>query len=282
MGSADVVPGVSGGTVALVVGIYRRLIANIRAGARLLAGLLRGRPAAVRANWAAIEWTFLVPLLAGILAALISLAKVIEHQLETNPRELSAFFFGLVAASAWVAWGFLSRPEERHYALALGAGVAAFFVLGLRSGEASDPALWTFFIAGAIAVCAMILPGVSGSFILVMLGMYEAVLTSLNDRDVPPLLLLVAGAIVGLALFSSALHWALDRYHDLVMAAIVGLLIGSLRVLWPWPNGIEGQEMEWPRLSELWTPLVLASVGAVVIVALTIAARRRLPVSDRR
>lgn len=282
MGSADVVPGVSGGTVALVVGIYRRLITNIRAGARVLGALTRGNLGSAKSHFVSIEWSFLLPLLAGIVVALVSLAHVIEHQLEENPVELSALFFGLVAASSWVAWGLLVSPDRRHLLIAAAVAVVAFLVMGFRSGEASDPAEWTFVAAGAVAICAMILPGVSGSFILVMLGMYEAILGAVNERDVTTLLLVALGAVIGLALFSSLLNWALDHYHDWVMAAIVGLLLGSLRVLWPWPNGIDGPELGWPSASDLWLPLGLAAVGALAILGLTAVARRRIQTTGAR
>ena len=195
MGSADVVPGVSGGTIALIVGIYPRLIANVRTGAGALGAFVRGRWSTGAARLRAIEWGFLLPLLAGILAALITLARLIEYLLEDYAVEMSGLFFGLVFASVFVAWQMVDHWDPLRLAAFAVTAVAAFFVLGLRSGEAQDPAAWIFFVSGAVAICAMILPGVSGSFLLLTLGMYEAVLGAVNDRDMLVLAVLVAGVI---------------------------------------------------------------------------------------
>ena len=279
MGSADVVPGVSGGTVALIVGIYPRLIANVRTGARALGAVARFRFAEGVERLRQVEWGFLLPLLGGIAVALISLARLIEHLLEDYPVEMSALFFGLVFASVFVAAGLVVNWDRLRIGTFVAVAVAAFFVLGLRSGEAQDPATWIFFIAGGIAICAMILPGVSGSFLLLMMGMYEAVLGAVNDRDIVVLAVFMVGATIGLALFSSGLHWALDRYHDLVMAAITGLLLGSLRVLWPWPNGIDGPELAAPAADEFAAPFLLAVVGAGLVFLITrLGARTPAPV----
>ena len=280
MGSADVVPGVSGGTVALIVGIYPRLIDNVRRGAGALGEFARGRFAAGVERMRAIEWGFLLPLLAGIAVALISLARLIETLLEDHPVEMSALFFGLVFASVFVAWRMVAVWEPRLVATFVAVAIGAFFILGLRSGEAENPATWIFFLAGAIAICAMILPGVSGSFLLLMLGMYEAVLAAVNDRDLAVLLVFIVGAVVGLALFSSVLHWALERKHDLVMAAITGLLLGSLRVLWPWPNGIDGPELSGPIADEFAAPFLLAVVGATLVFLITRIGTRALSAVD--
>lgn len=269
MGSADVVPGVSGGTVALIVGIYPRLIANVRTGARALGAFARFRFAAGVERLREVEWGFLLPLLAGIAVALVSLARLIEHLLEDYPVETSALFFGLVFASVFVAAGMVVQWDGLRLGTFAAVAVAAFFVLGLRSGEAENPATWIFFVAGGIAICAMILPGVSGSFLLLMLGMYEAVLGAVNDRDILVLGVFIVGATIGLALFSSGLHWALDNHHDLVMAAITGLLLGSLRVLWPWPNGIDGPEVSVPAADEFAAPFLLTVVGAGLVFLIT-------------
>lgn len=279
MGSADVVPGVSGGTVALIVGIYPRLIANIRAGAGVLGAVVRFRFRDAGVRLQAVEWRFLLPLLAGIGVALVSLAHLIERLLDDHPIEMSALFFGLVAASVFVAARMVSRWDAVLLAVFATVTVVAFFILGLRSGEAESPATWIFFLAGAVAICAMILPGVSGSFLLLTLGMYEAVLGAVTDRDFLVLLVFTAGAVIGLALFSSALNWALETRHDLVMVAITGLLLGSLRVLWPWPNGIQGPELSGPTADQFAAPFLLAVVGAGLVSLITrIGAASEVPV----
>ncbi len=268
MGSADVVPGVSGGTVALVVGIYPRLVANIRGGAAALAAFSKLQFSDGWDRVKQIEWRFLLPLLAGVGVALVSLARIIETLLEDHPVEMSGLFFGLVAASVFVAAYMVDNWDVSRVGLVVGTAVVAFLVLGLRSGEAESPATWIFFFAGALAISAMILPGVSGSFLLLMIGMYEAVLGAVNDRDFLVLLVFIVGAIIGLAVFSSGLHWALENLHDTLLAAITGLLLGSLRVLWPWPNGIDGPDLSGPIADEFAVPFLLAVVGAAVVFGL--------------
>lgn len=275
MGAADVVPGVSGGTVALVVGIYERLVGTIRLCAGAAGHLVRLDVRGARDRLVAVPWGFIVPLLIGIAAAFITLARVLETLLEDHPVEVAAVFFGLVAASVWVALGYLKEPGMRLVPIGLVAAVATFVLLGFRSGEAGDPALVAVFGAGALAICAMILPGISGSFILLMIGMYDYMLSALNERDIIVAGVFIVGAAIGLALFSSVLDWMLRRYHDIVLAALIGLMVGSLRVLWPWPEGTDSAALDAPPAGEWITPLVLALAAAAVVVAVGMLARRR-------
>ncbi|MCP5028361.1 MAG: DUF368 domain-containing protein [Actinomycetia bacterium] len=238
MGAADIVPGVSGGTVALVLGIYEDLLANIRQGARALGRLVKGDRSGFAADLRKVDWTFLIPLLAGIGLAVIVLTSVIEHLLEEQPVRTASVFFGLVVGSMVVAWRMVDHPIPTDFATMGGVAVVSFFLLGLRSGPVSDPAVPLFFAAGAIAICAMILPGISGSFLLLMMGMYTGVLDAVHDRDLASLGVFLVGAVVGLALFSSVLDRALHANRNLVLAALIGLMLGSLRVLWPWPDGV--------------------------------------------
>ena len=240
MGSADIVPGVSGGTIALVLGIYDRLVGSIRQGTRGLAALLRGRP---RESWQAllaVDWGFLVTLLLGIGTAVVVLAGLLEGLLEAQPVLLSAGFLGLVAGSVVVAADDVRHATGRVWAVGVVAAVLTFLLLGLRGGTLQDPSLVVFFLGGALAICAMILPGVSGSFLLLLVGLYAPVLAAVDDRAVATIAAVGAGAVLGLALFSTLLHWLLDHHRDTVMAALIGLMVGSLRVLWPWPAGEEG------------------------------------------
>jgi len=190
MGAADIVPGVSGGTIALILGIYERLIASIRAGSKAMGLLLRRDVAGFRAWMGAVDWLFLVPLGVGILSAVFLLASILRDLLQDEPEVMSALFLGLVAGSVVVAWRLIREPRLTHALIILGVGVATFVLLGLRGGtseetvgQLSEPALWAFFISGAIAICAMILPGVSGSFLLVIMGMYAPVLAAVTERD---------------------------------------------------------------------------------------------------
>ncbi len=283
MGSADVVPGVSGGTVALIFGIYEQLLEAIRMGARGLGRLAKGDVPGFFDRMKQVDWLFLVPLLVGILAAVAALSSLIERLLTDEPEAMAGLFFGLVLASIYVAGRLLNSWSRDQVLVVIGVGVLVAFGLGLQSGQVVDPPLWAFLFAGAIAICAMILPGVSGSFLLLMIGMYPAVLGAVHQRDLPALGLLLIGIVVGLALFSNFLGWLLDNHRDAVLAVLIGLMAGSLRVLWPWPNGvgvlsaeetIDGTGLEWPASGELWVPLGLAVGAAAFVLVVTWYANR--------
>jgi len=280
MGAADVVPGVSGGTVALVFGIYHRLIEAIRTGSRALGRLLKFDLSGGLALLREVEWKFLLPLLAGVLTAVAALSGVVQHLLENNPIEMAGLFLGLVAGSVVVAWKLLDRRDPFRVMVLVAVSVATFVLLGLRKGTSEEsvnqidnPSLWVFFLSGAVAICAMILPGISGSFILVTLGMYGAVLGSVNERDLLAVGAVTLGCVVGLALFSQVLHWALSQHYSTVMAALIGLMVGSLRVLWPWPAGVDSTALAAPS-APVTLPLILVVVGFVVVVVIEIVGKK--------
>jgi putative membrane protein len=287
MGSADIVPGVSGGTVALVLGIYDQLIHNISQGAHALKQLLTRDVGGAVATLKRIEWIWLFSLLAGIFAAIIALSSVIETLLAEQPVRMSALFLGLIIGSIWVALRMLDKVDGVSVVLMVGIGAAMFLLLGLRSDtEVADDAAevvtrawWVFFLVGAVAICAMILPGISGSFILVMLGMYTEVLGAVNDRDFAALGAFMAGCVVGLALFSTLLNWLLERYHRWVLAAMIGLMLGSTRVLWPWPNGTNTTTMTLPR-GDVVVPLLIIAAGVAVVVIVDLVAVRYVQVDE--
>lgn len=270
MGSAEVVPGVSGGTVALVGGIYTRLIDAVRDGVNLALALARGRFDEGVRRFRRLDWALLIPLLISMAVAVLSLARVIDHYLETQPVPISGLFLGLVLGSVPVAFRLIRRVDAGAVLTAVGVGVALFVLLGLREetvGEAGDTAgapLWAYPLAASVAICAWILPGVSGSLMLVMMGMYSHVFGAINDGDLPPLILFAVGAAIGLALFSKLLAWLLERHHDRMVAAMIGLMLGSVRVLWPWPGGVESSGLEAPR-DDVGIPLLLAVVGFAVV-----------------
>ncbi len=188
-----------------------------------------------------MQWRFLLPLGVGILAAIGLLASGLEHLLEAQPVLLSGLFLGLVAGSVVVAFReFEDGVDASRIGVVLVTAAVVFALLGLRSGRIEDPSLLVFFGGGAVAICAMILPGISGSFILLLLGLYDAVIGAVSDRDLVVVAVVGLGAVLGLALFSTVLHWLLSHHHDLVLAALIGLMAGSLRVLWPWPSGPDG------------------------------------------
>jgi putative membrane protein len=272
MGSADVVPGVSGGTIALVTGIYERLVASIRSGSSALGSLIKGDFAGMKRNLRDIEWIFLLLILGGILTAVLSLAHFIGVQLEENPVVLAAAFFGLVLGSIVVASRMIRQPAIAHVWLSLVVGVFIFVLLGIGPDVArSDPGMLAFFGAAALAICAMILPGISGSLILVLIGMYDPVLGAVNDRDLTAVAIFMLGAIVGLAFFSQILHVALRRWHDLVLAGLTGLMVGSLRILWPWPDGVQGSGLSGPEGDLLGVLLAVLIGFAVVLVIARLA-----------
>jgi putative membrane protein len=273
MGSADVVPGVSGGTIAFVAGIYERLIDAIRDASRLVPLLVTGKFRQVGTGIRNLDFGLLIPLLAGIGLAVLSLATLIETALEDHPVELSSLFLGLVAGSVVVAWGLIKKTSLRNVAITAVSAVAFFGLLGLATttsaeeGATSDVALLVFFGAGAIAICAMILPGISGSFLLVVMGMYSNVLGAVTDRDILTLAVFILGCATGILLFSRLLAYLMERHHDLIVAVLIGLMLGSLRVLWPWPDGAESTALGAPS-GGLLIPVVLAAVGFIVVLAL--------------
>ena len=281
MGAADIVPGVSGGTVALVLGIYDRLINNVRLGGRGLKQLLTGDISSFKETLVRIEWVWLISLLVGIIVAVAALSSVLEQLLDDEPVKMSALFIGLVVGTIYVAIRMLDRIDTTTVAIMVGVGVALFLLLGLKSdtvvaddaAEVVTRSPLIFFLVGAIAICAMILPGISGSFLLVMMGMYTEVLGAVNDRDVVSLGAFVVGAVLGLALFSTLLHWLLDRYHNWVIAAMVGLMLGSTRVLWPWPNGTNTTTLSAPA-DDVAFPLLLAAIGVVVVIAVEMLSKK--------
>ncbi len=253
MGAGNIVPGVSGGTIALVFGIYERLIASVRAGSKALTLLVRGDVGGFRDWMKAVEWAFLIPLGVGMLIAVVALANLLQVSLADQPEHMAALFTGLVVGSVVVAWWLIREPRLAHALVIVGVGVVTFLLLGIRGGadeesvgQVVEPALWAFFIAGVISIAAMILPGISGSFLLVIMGMYAPFLAAVTDRQVLELAVFALGAVVGLAVLSQLLHAALQRYHDMVLAALIGLMAGSVRVLWPWPGGVDSIELGWP------------------------------------
>lgn len=284
MGAADIVPGVSGGTIALVFGIYERLIDNIRLGAAVLGAAVRGDLSEARTRLTLVDWLFLIPLLMGILAAVATLAGVIKRALEDHPEPMAGLFSGLVAASIIVAWRLLRDANRLHIIIAAAVGIIVFVLLGFQSEAIADPSLLAFFGAGALAICAMILPGISGSFLLLMIGMYAPVLDIVSERDMVKVAAVGLGTVVGLALFSTLLHRVLESHHDRVLAVMIGLMIGSFRVLWPWPDGVgivsdetaeavDGTLIEWPDGNAAW-PISLGVIAFIAILAISLIGER--------
>lgn len=236
MGAADVVPGVSGGTIAFITGIYEELINSIK-GINLKAIKLffTGRWLSF---WKQINGNFLLAVFAGIAISVLSLARVLEYLLEHKPILIWSFFFGLVLASSYVVSRKITRWQyPKIVALVAGIGIA-FYITSVTPTTTTD-ASWFVILSGGLASCAMILPGISGSFILLLLGKYSFALHAVNERIILDLLLLGVGAVTGLILFANLLSWLLKKYHDITIAVLVGFMIGSLNKIWPWKETLE-------------------------------------------
>ena len=265
MGTADLVPGVSGGTIALVLGIYQQLVASIRQGSSALGSMIKADFAGFKRHSSKVEWRFLLPLLTGILLAVVLLASFLERQLEERPVVIAGLFLGLVLGSIAIAWRLLRKATWRHVVIAAIVGLGLFVALGFGEGQVrGDPSALAFFGAGVLAICAMILPGISGSLILLMLGMYAPVLAAVTDREFGTIIVFALGAVIGLALFSQLLYWLLEHHHDNVLAVLIGLMAGSARILWPWPDGVGSAEIGAP--GDDWLSVVVAmAIGAVAV-----------------
>ncbi len=236
MGAADVVPGVSGGTIAFIVGIYDELIESIKSiNAQSLKMFFTGR---WRAFWKMINGNFLFFLLAGIGISVFSLAKVITWLLTDHPILVWSFFFGLVLASTW----FVGKDiKEWNWKTILGfivGGVVAFYITVATPAETPSNLLF-IFLCGAIAICAMILPGISGSFILVLLGKYFFIMEAVKTLDIKIIVIFGAGACIGITTFSRVLSYALKHFRNITLAVLTGFMLGSLNKVWPWKKTVE-------------------------------------------
>lgn len=268
MGMADIVPGISGGTVALILGIYERLVASIGHAAASAAYLLRGWPRKAQQSFLSVEWGLVLPLVLGIFTAVILGARLLVPLLEAHVVLFYALFFGLIAASVRVPWGRIRERRGSHYVIAGLGGIASLLIVGLPPGEVVDPSLMVTFLAAAVAICAMVLPGVSGSFLLLVMGMYTPTLRALNDLDFLYISVFIAGCLVGLGTFSRLLSRLFAVNHDVTMAALVGLMVGSLRALWPYQDASRTL-LAPPSLGSFLVSLLLASIGFGVVFALT-------------
>lgn len=281
MGAADAVPGVSGGTIALITGIYERLISAITAVdpdrlQRVAAGIRSNhRPDAVAAL-RELDIGFLVALGAGILTAVVTILRLVSTLLATNPVGTYGFFFGLIGASAVVLYSEVAVATRGRKAAALAGFVFAFAVSGVAAGTIGSP-LPLVFLAGAVAVTAMVLPGVSGSLLLVMLGQYEYMSTTLSvftdglvaaargdgtaalSETAPTISVFLAGGVVGLFTVAHAVRWALDHYREATLAFLVSLIVGALRA------PVEQTEIALSEAGQAWTPTVIAVFGVVAI-----------------
>ena len=283
MGTADVIPGVSGGTVALIVGVYHRLIEGIRSYTpRSVLTLLKTLPRAKsdpEPFWSALRALhvdFLVPLGLGLVSAVLIAARIIPGLLKEYPTHMNGLFFGLISVSVYVPLSHVRVKTGQVALVAIVAAVGAFFLVGLPILEIKG-SLPFIFLCGAIAICAMVLPGVSGSYMLKALGQYENVLTAVHDRDVVTVGVFMLGILVGITSFVRVLSWLLRNHRDTTLAALTGFMLGSLRSVWPFQVVEEGRRTLVLPASFGATELQvvgLVVLGAVIIVAMLAADRR--------
>lgn len=281
MGLAELVPGVSGGTIALIVGVYERIIdaANhvVTAFRMLITGPDRVR--SFKNEFGRTEWTLIIPLLLGMGGAVVVMAGPMKHFVETQPELSRGLFMGMVAASVSVPLLLVDRREVRSgtarlrvAAVFIILAVLAFILTSQGGGvPAENPSKVLVFGAAAVAICALVLPGVSGSFLLLVLGLYQTTLEAVENRDLAYLGVFAAGATLGLAVFVKGLHWLLHNHHTWTMMAMAGLMLGSLRALWPWQTStgaVLPPDGNWPVVA------LLAVVGAAGVLALVMVDRK--------
>ena len=293
MGAADVVPGVSGGTIAFITGIYEELINSIRGiNLKAIRFFFTGR---WRSFWQQINGNFLISVFAGIFISVLSLAKLLEYLLEHQPILIWSFFFGLVLASSYVVSRKIPHWRFPKF-LALAAGIAIAFYITSVTPATTTNAPWFVILSGGLASCAMILPGISGSFILLLLGKYTYALNAVNEGEILHLLMLGAGAVSGLILFANLLSWLLKKYHDITIAVLVGFMIGSLNKIWPWKETLEYIEVEGimkplvesnilPSVGnpehQFWTALLvgIAGISLILLIEIGLAQNKKTPLA---
>lgn len=269
MGAANVVPGVSGGTIALLTGIYSRIINAIDALMRISNWklLLKGD---LKAFWKAVEGRFLLALGIGVVASVFTLAKLMEYVLANHPVQTWAFFFGLILASVYYMLRDIKNLKWLD-AVQVFAGLVLGLVVCTLTPTKTPDTMWFIFICGAIAVCTMILPGISGSFILVILGKYDYIMRAVSALDLPTLFVFALGCVVGILAFAKFLHWLLARYERSTMLVLIGFVLGSLVKVWPWHDlsAIPDGQLH------IASALIWCFIGLALIVAVELLSRKQ-------
>ncbi|MBN3581673.1 DUF368 domain-containing protein [Algoriphagus aestuarii] len=274
MGAADIVPGVSGGSIALITGIYSKLLDSINSfngeNVKLLLSLQ------FKPFYKAVNGTFLLSLFFGIMTSIFTLSKLITYLMEEHPVPLWSFFCGLILVSAFVILKGINRWHFGVITAILIGTIAAYFITELPPVSSPD-AIWFTFLSGSIAICAMILPGISGSFLLLILGKYETILNAVSERDILTLGVFAAGCLVGILSFSRVISWLLKKYYSVTIGLLSGFMLGSMNKLWPWKivtayrTSSSGEEK--PFLTEnLWPGEYLSQVGLDPKLGLAISA----------
>lgn len=277
MGAANVIPGVSGGTIALLTGIFNELVEALNALMSFSSWklLFKGK---LKEFWNAVHGTFLLWLAIGVAVSIFSLAKLMEYVFTHHPVQTWAFFFGLIVVSA-----FFLLSDIKGWKVAdvfwLVAGIALGAMICILSPSETTSDLWFIALCGAIAICTMILPGISGSFILVLLGKYEYIMKAVSNLDWPVLLVFALGCVVGIVAFSKFLHWLMSRYGRQTLIVLIGFTIGALVKVWPWADKAACEAanvLTGDPAGTLHLPgaIIWALVGAVSVLALELVSRR--------
>lgn len=255
MGAANVVPGVSGGTIALITGIYGKLIDCLN-------------DIMTPSKWKNIDWGFLLSLAVGLVVSIFSLAKLITVCLDQYPILTWAFFFGLILASAGLMLKNISGWKVKDVVITVVGAAIGVAVCSLSPTETTD-ALWFVFLCGVLAICSMILPGISGSFILVILGKYDYIMAAITELDIPVLAVFAIGCGIGVLAFAKALHWLLGKYERSTMLVLIGFVIGSLVKVWPWQNLAPSAEMHIPGA------IICCAAGVALLLVIELVSRRK-------
>lgn len=234
MGVVDLVPGVSGGTLAFGYGLWERIINSVILVTSALRSIIKLDARKSYREFTSAEWQLLIPIGLGVVCAAFFGAAVIGSLLETHPQMVRAVFCGVVIGALPVPFGLINKWTIGRCMMVICATCISFLVSGIPSTEITGPSLLLIFFAASISICATILPGLSGSFLLLIFGLYEVLITAIRERDLATLGVFAAGACAGALIFTSAIAWLLRRHHDSTLAVLFGLMIGGLRVLWPW------------------------------------------------
>ncbi|MFT6814639.1 MAG: putative membrane protein [Sphingobacteriales bacterium] len=236
MGAADVVPGVSGGTIAFITGIYERLILALKhIDVQIIKLLFKGN---IKEIWSRIDGAFLVTLFLGIACSIVLIANVMLYLLQTYPEFLWSFFFGLILGSAYTISKSMKFKNSGNLLMLIIGALIAYFLTSMLPASTPEGLIYTF-LAGAVAICAMILPGISGGYILLILGKYEFILNALKSMDIATVLVFMLGCATGLIVFSKFLAWLFSKYKELTIALLTGFMLGSLNKIWPWKITLE-------------------------------------------
>lgn len=236
MGGADVIPGVSGGTIAFITGIYSELVHSIKSiDLEAIKLLLSFR---VTDFWRKINGNFLLAVVGGLLTSLVTVARLTLYFLEHYPIRVWAFFFGLILISAPLILRTIRRWNVAAVVIFM-TGIVIAYMVTVLSPTQSPEGLWFIFICGAVAICAMILPGISGAFILLLIGKYEFIMRALTEVNLPVIIVFATGCVIGIIAFSWVLTWILDHYHDITIALLAGFMLGSLNKVWPWKKCLD-------------------------------------------